>query len=330
MSPFAPEGVVRVAVLVADLFVPLLAHLPAAGELVTTGDFLVAPGGCAANSAVALGRLGVPVAVCGRVGDDIFGELVVRKLRGRGIDTRAVAVTEATSTSKTVIVPVKGEDRRYIHTFGANAAFTVADIPPGRLERADVIYVGGYLVLPGLREDERAPRPRAARAGGARIVLDVAGPADQPALLETMRALLPLADFFVPNEDEAFALTGERLPRRQADVFRANGARTVVIKRGEQGVDVRSDDDAFDMPAPAVEVVEPSGAGDAFAAGLIVGPRGFGTSSARSASPASSAAPPARRSAAGGECSPGPRRTTSSRHNVPRGTPHALTLPGGD
>ena len=262
-----------VGVLVADLFVPPLTHLPAAGELVTTDDFLVAPGGCAANTAIALGRLGVAATVCGRVGDDIFGEMVVRDLRGRGIDTRAVAVTQATSTSKTVIVPVRGEDRRYIHTFGANAALTVADIPPGLLEHADVIYVGGYLVLPGLRGEELVPRLRAARAEGARIVLDVAVPDDHPSSLETVRALLPLADYFVPNEDEAFALTGERVPRVQADVFRANGARTVVIKRGAHGVHVRSDDDVFDLPAPAVEVVEPSGAGDAFAAGLIVGIR---------------------------------------------------------
>jgi sugar/nucleoside kinase (ribokinase family) len=271
VSSLATAGVVCVGILVSDVFVPPLAHLPAAGELVTTDDFLVAPGGCAANTAVALGRLGVPAAVCGRIGDDLYGELLLRDLRGRGIDTRAVALTEATSTSKTVIVPVKGEDRRFIHTFGANAALTVADIPSGLLENADVIYVGGYLVLPGLRGEELVPRLRAARAGGARIVLDVAGPADQPAPLETMRALLPLADFFVPNEDEGFALTGERLPQLQADVFRANGARTVVIKRGEQGVHVRSDDDVFDMPAPAVAVIEPSGAGDAFAAGLIVG-----------------------------------------------------------
>ena len=260
-------------VLVADLFVPPLARLPAAGELITTGDFLVAPGGCAANSAIALRRLGVPAAVCGRVGDDIFGEMVVRDLRGRGIDTRAVATTESTATSKTVIVPVTGEDRRFIHTFGANAAFTAADIPLGLLENADVIYVGGYLILPGLRGDELVPRLRAARAEGARIVLDVAFPPEHPAPLEAMRALLPLADYFVPNEDEAFALTGERVPRAQADVFRAYGARTVVIKRGEQGAHVRSDDDVFDVPAPRVDVIEPSGAGDAFAAGLIVGMR---------------------------------------------------------
>ena len=132
----------------------------------------------------------------------------------------------------------------------------------------------------------------------------MAGPAGQPAPLDPLRALLPLADFFVPNEDEAVALTGERLPRGQAEVFRANGARTVVIKRGAQGVHVRSDDDAFDMPAPAVAVIEPSGAGDAFAAGLIVGIlKRRNLEPLRWASRASSAPPRAPRSAPGASIS---------------------------
>jgi sugar/nucleoside kinase (ribokinase family) len=271
-SSRAASRVACVGILVADIFVPPLTRLPAAGELVTTGDFLLAPGGCAANSAIALARLGVPAAVCGRVGDDFLGEMLVRDLRGRGIDTESVSVTEGLGTSKTVIVPVRGEDRRYIHTFGANVALSVGDIPPGLLEHAEVIYLGGYLLLPGLREDELLPRLRTARAAGARIVLDVAVPSDHPAPFEALRALLPLADYFVPNEDEAFALTGERAPRDQADVFRSHGAQTVVIKRGERGIHVlTADADAFDLPAPQVDVVEPSGAGDAFAAGLIVG-----------------------------------------------------------
>jgi sugar/nucleoside kinase (ribokinase family) len=86
-----------------------------------------------------------------------------------------------------------------------------------------------------------------------------------------VRELLPLADYFLPNEDEARALTGEAQPRRQAERLIEAGARTVVIKRGERGVFVLSGDEAFELPAPPVEVVEPSGAGDAFAAGLILG-----------------------------------------------------------
>ncbi len=266
------EPVLCVGILVADLVVPPLARLPAAGELIATDDFLVQPGGCAANSAIALRTLGVGATVVGRVGDDLLGDLVEQYLQERGIDTDGVGRAPGYGTSKTVILPVVGEDRRFIHTFGANAALTAADIPHAALAAAEVIYVGGYLVLPALEQEELAARFRLARDGGTRIVLDVVVPTGGAAVsLDAVRELLPLSDYFVPNEDEARALTGETEPRRQADRLLEAGARAVVVKRGEQGVFVHSGDDAFELPAPPVEAVEPSGAGDAFAAGLILG-----------------------------------------------------------
>ena len=267
----SPSPALCVGILVADVFVPPLERLPAAGELVATGDFLIQPGGCAANTAIALGRLGVRAAVCGRVGDDILGDFVERDLRSREIDTSGVLRTAGYGTSKSVILPVVGDDRRFIHTFGANAALTAQDIEPAALETAEVVYVGGYLILPSLREDELAERLREARARGTRIVLDVAVPVGQKLPVDAARALLPLADYFVPNVDEARALTGESDPRLQAERFLEHGANVVAIKLGERGVYVRSRDAAFEVPAPSMEVVEPSGAGDAFAAGLMVG-----------------------------------------------------------
>lgn len=272
MKPAANAPVLCVGILVADLFVPPLARLPASGELIATEDFLVQPGGCAANSAIALRTLGVAAAVVGRVGDDLFGDLVEHYLQARGIDTSGVARTPGHGTSKTVILPVVDEDRRFIHTFGANAALTAADIPRAALEAAEVIYVGGYLVLPALHQGDLAERFRLARERGTRIVLDVVVPSGHADLsLDAVRELLPLADYFLPNEDEARALTGEAEPRRQAVRLVEAGARAVVIKRGERGTLVRSGDKTFALHAPPVEALEPSGAGDAFAAGLILG-----------------------------------------------------------
>lgn len=269
MSPASSPSVLCVGILVADVVVPPIPRLPCAGELIATDDFLVQPGGCAANTAISLGRLGVRSTVVGRVGDDVFGGLVEEYLRDRGVDTSGVLRTEGSGTSKTVILPVAGDDRRFVHTFGANAALTADDIPQALLERADVIYVGGYLVLPGLRPGELAERLRIARDHGASIVLDVVVPSDRADLsLEAVAELLPLADYFVPNEDEARALTGESELHRQASSLRDAGSRVVVVKRGERGVFVQADDESFELPAPPVRVVEPSGAGDAFAAGL--------------------------------------------------------------
>jgi sugar/nucleoside kinase (ribokinase family) len=266
-------AVLCIGVLVADVFVPPLQRLPAAGELVATDDFLIQPGGCAANVALALGRLGISAAVCGRVGEDMLGEFVMRDLQARGIDISAVRSTAAFGTSKTVILPVVGEDRRYLHTFGANAALTASDIDDAALDAAEVVYVGGYLMLPALREDELAARLSRARARGATVILDVALPAGSATSLRDMSRLLALADYFVPNVDEARALTGEADPRRQTDCLIGHGAQRVLIKLGDRGTYVRSGEREFEIAAPQVNAVEPSGAGDAFAAGLVVGIR---------------------------------------------------------
>jgi sugar/nucleoside kinase (ribokinase family) len=259
--------VVSFGVLVADLFVPPLEALPAAGELVATDDFLIEPGGCAANVAIALRRLDVPVAVGGRVGDDVFGELVRRELAGQGIDTEGILSTPGLGTSKTVILPVADEDRRYLHTFGANAALTAADLP----ETAEVIYIGGYLILPSLDEADLATRLRRARARGATVILDVVAPAGARPSPAAMKPLLEQTDYFVPNHDEARAITGLDDPRRQAEALAGLGARTVMVKQGERGLHVLAGAEAFDLDAPHVEAVDPSGAGDAFAAGLALG-----------------------------------------------------------
>jgi sugar/nucleoside kinase (ribokinase family) len=264
--------VLSAGIVVADIFVPPLERLPEQGELLATGDFLVQSGGCAANTAVSLERLGVRAAVCGCVGADPFGQLVRQELEAGGIDASGLRAVPGWGTSKTVIIPVVGEDRRFIHTFGANAQMTANDIPTASLERSAALYVGGYLLLPSLLQVELVERLRLARHHGTRVVLDVAVPSGRPDLsLDSVRALLPLVDYFVPNDDEALALTGEPEPHRQAQALLDCGAGVVAIKMGERGAYVRTREIALEVPAPAVDVVEPSGAGDAFAAGLLVG-----------------------------------------------------------
>ena len=108
-----------------------------------------------------------------------------------------------------------------------------------------MIYVGGYLIMPSLGEDALAERLREARDRGTRIVLDVAVPVGQELPADAAQMLLPLADYFVPNVDEAFALTGETDPQRQAEQFLDHGANAVVIKLGERGAYVRGGDEEF-------------------------------------------------------------------------------------
>jgi sugar/nucleoside kinase (ribokinase family) len=221
--------------LVADLFVPPLARLPVAGELVATQDFLADSGGCAANTATALAKLRVRVVVAGKVGNDIFGDFIIRDLQRKSVDISGISRSANHGTSKTVILPVIGEDRRYIHTFGANADFAASDVDPRSSNRSGVFYLGGYLTLPNLRSSELRALLQRARAGGARTVLDVVLPGDQTDGHSALANVLPHVDFFLPNDDEAGRLTGESDTQSQARQLLRYGCDTVVITMGERG-----------------------------------------------------------------------------------------------
>src|SRR5208283_5983146 len=126
-------------IVVADHVCTPIPHLPAAGELVMSEGMLLTIGGCAANAAVDLVKMGVRAAIAGRVGGDVFGRVVADLLREHGVDVSGIQVSPATDTSQTLIVNVAGQDRRFIHTFGANGEFRAADIPLDRVARCKVL-----------------------------------------------------------------------------------------------------------------------------------------------------------------------------------------------
>ena len=257
-------------IVVADHICTPISHLPAAGELVLADRLLLTIGGCAANVAVDLVKLGVRATVLGRIGDDVFGRVVSEMLQGQGVDVAGLQTSPGIDTSQTLIVNVAGQDRRFIHTFGANALFSAADIPLELAKRCAVLYLGGYLLMAGVRPSELADVFAAARREGVRTVLDVVtpGPGDY---LAQLREVLPHVDVFLPNNHEAELITGEKEPLRQAEVFHRLGARTSIVTLGGDGAVVVGDGVRLRAGAFAVPFVDGSGGGDAFAAGYIAG-----------------------------------------------------------
>lgn len=131
--------VICLGILVADVFAEPIDALPKAGELKTTDRFLLSSGGCAANTAACLRRLGRSVTVLGKVGNDLFGDFVVADLSRQGIGVSHVKRSSAYPTSGTVIINVHGEDRRYLHCLGANSDLTLADVNRSVLDDARVL-----------------------------------------------------------------------------------------------------------------------------------------------------------------------------------------------
>jgi sugar/nucleoside kinase (ribokinase family) len=270
-SDDSPPAILCAGILVADIFVPPLSALPEAGQLVATDDFLIDTGGCAANVAAGLARLGAAAAVAGKVGNDVFGDFIIHDLAGKGIDTSHVARSEVAGTSKTVILPVVGQDRRFIHTFGANAEFNVSEIAGSLSAATRILYLGGYLILPSVRRDALADLLRSVKERGIRTILDVVVPRAGDASMAALDSVLPHVDYFLPNDEEARALTGETDPRRQAKRFLAAGCGTAIITQGDRGTLLLDAGRVLEAPVFPVEYVDGSGAGDAFAAGLLLG-----------------------------------------------------------
>lgn len=254
----------------ADHLCAPIPRLPAAGELLLTSELPLAIGGCAANTAIDLVRLGVATEVVGSVGDDPLGRFVVETLRAADVGTAAIRTDPAQGTSGTLIINVEGEDRRYIHMTGANDRLRAEHIPLDLVRAARVLYVGGYLLMAQLDPHELAEVFREARRANVVTVLDVVlpGPGEHGPRLAPV---LKQTDLFLPNRDEAAAITGLDDPRAQAARFLESGARTVVITGGDEGTILVSDELRLRAGTFSVPFVGGTGAGDAFDAGYIAG-----------------------------------------------------------
>jgi len=264
--PVACAGLV-----VADLFLPPLDAMPGSGEIVTVPAPLSDVGGCAANTATALVALGVETALAARVGSDALGQWVRETLTGKGVDVFAMGESRL-PTSQTVIVTIRGDDRRYIHSVGANAELTAEEIALVS-EYRSVLVVGGFFALPALTSDQLAKVFAEARSRGTLTVLDIVVPHGAPLAAEQLMAVLPHVDCFMPNQDEARELTGESDPVRQAAALLEWGCGAVIITKGSNGALFMDAENLINVHPLEVDFVDGSGAGDAFAAGIVVGLR---------------------------------------------------------
>jgi len=221
-------------------------------------------GGAAANVAVWLARAGAAVTLIGRVGDDPTGRATAEGLRAEGVDAR-LAVDAALPTGTCIVLVEPGGERTMLPDAGANAALAPAPLPAGTRH----VHVAGYALLhPGSRPAAQA-MIAAARAAGATVSVDPSSAA--PLALAGAAAFLGWsagADLLLPNRDEAAVLAGTADPAAAARALAAHAAE-VVVKLGAGGA-LWSDGRAVVHVATApVPDADTTGAGDAFAAGLL-------------------------------------------------------------
>ena len=249
-----PGSVVVVGSINADLVVTV-DRLPAAGETVIGGRFARHGGGKGANQAVAAARAGGSVRFVGAVGDDDFGTAALEELQSEGVDVSAVARLKDEPTG-VALIAVDREGRNQIAVAsGANARVDGARV--GALAAGDVCLLGFEVPDAAV-----AAGARAAAEAGARVVLNPAPARALPEALHGSGAVL------TPNAGEGEALGGAR------EIAARTGG-PVIVTLGADGALLLDGGNETAIPAPAVDVVDTTGAGDAFngvlAAGLAAG-----------------------------------------------------------
>jgi ribokinase len=238
-----------------------------AGETLTGTGFETTPGGKGANQAVAVARLGYPVAMVGMVGEDVFGQALLDNLGNAGVDTGAVARSSGPSGVAQIQVAADGQNS-IIVVPGANGR-----VAPAYLHQHERLIRSAGMVLCQLE----LPIETVAN------VLELCGAANVPVMLDPAPAaplpesVWPRVTWFTPNESEAALYVGKDLAvGDSAKQLLAKGVKGVVLKRGSEGayVCVAEGKDAL-VPAFAVKAIDTVGAGDcfngAFAVGLLEG-----------------------------------------------------------
>jgi len=261
-----------VGILVVDIIAADLPKVSDPGELLFTGRNIETHiGGHAGNVSIDLAKLSLKrgeVSSVGAIGDDVFGDYIENTLEEHGVVSHLQRV-KGIGTSKDLILVVKEQDRRYHVDVGANwhlsSNHSVSILDE---EKPLVFYVGGVGFMGEF--DENLPKILQ-RAKEHRCLTFVDPVAPYRHGWEIVLPTLRWADIFHCNNFEATKITGEIDPKIAAEKLLEKGAKIVIISLGDQGLIATTRRTVLKMPAFKVPVIDPTGAGDAFCAGVIRG-----------------------------------------------------------
>lgn len=253
---------------------------PVALEQALTGGrlYIVDPietttGGIVSNTGIAMARLGLGVAAFTLVGRDDWAGIIRRKLEAAGVDTSHLLVHPQAATSTTAVLIDPCGERSFLHCVGAPKLLTKDDFRANLdfFARSRMCVIGYYGLMPNLEPD--LPEVCAAlRRQGCQTVLDAAG---DGGLMQPLDRILPHLDVYVPSHAEARHQTGLSDPREILAAFRRCGAPGVLgVKLGADGALLSSPAGELvkiDCVTPPGPLVDTTGAGDSFYAGLLTG-----------------------------------------------------------
>lgn len=242
-------------------------HLPEHGETVKGSHFQMGPGGKGSNQGVAASRSGASVTMITKIGTDPFAQIALESFRREGMDMQFVLQDERYPTGTALImVDENTSENKIVVTIGACEHITREEIGSARtqIESSRV-----FLTQLETNLDAVENAVNIAHAGGVKVILNPAPAPAQP----LSDNLLAKVDIITPNETEASILTGIKVAdmndaKKAARALKAKGIENVIITMGSKGALVLTDSMEYIVDPIKVDVVDTTGAGDAFNGGL--------------------------------------------------------------
>ena len=262
----APKDILVVGELNVDLIMSGIPSVPKIGTEVIASEMTLTLGSSSAIMASNVAALGAGTSFCGKLGDDFFGDHILRWLQGSGVDTTWITRSPGHKTGATVVMNYD-QDRANVTFCGAMEALGIDDIPWDNLHEFRHLHLSNFFIQPKLKNDIVAIFKKA-KSCGVTTSLDLQwDPAGKWEF--DYQACLPYVDVFLPNEAELLALT------RSSDITHGLEhimpyANTIALKLGEKGSVGISEGERVEAAAYKTGVfADAVGAGDSFNAGFI-------------------------------------------------------------
>ena len=263
--------VITIGIHIVDILGRPVPAVPEGQGVALLDEIRMTVAGTGAATAVDLARLGMRVATFAVVGDDELGRWLTRKMAEEGIDVAGITVDPTVPTSATMLPIRPNGERPALHVIGANAKLGPEHLDWAVIERARFLHIGGTSLMARLDGEPSGEVLRRAKAAGLTTSLDLIGMpnVDHDALFGPC---YPHLDYFLPNEEDALMLSGQRTRADAIRWFHDRGVGATVITLGAEGASfARAGEPETIVPAYRVEIVDTTGCGDAFSAGFITG-----------------------------------------------------------
>lgn len=235
-------------------------------------DIHISYGGDALNEAAVLAHLGKKVYLNTILGKDREGDMIEAHCQERGIELTGSCRREGLQTGiNVVLVGEEGERHFLTNTNGSLRKLTLADVVETFPPDVGILSFASIFVFPDMGDPQMACVFRRAKEQGLLVCADMTK-RKRGERIQDIRQSLAYVDYLLPNEEEAYLVTGADCPEEAARLLQEAGASHVVVKCGKKGCYVLDKGEGFYVPpASPVEAVDTTGAGDSFAGGFLYG-----------------------------------------------------------